>query len=126
MIRQTRQRLAIEQVFHRERRPLTPAEVFDLAKQAHPALGLRTVYRQLNDMASAGMIVGVDYPGQPLRYEWVSNTHQAHFICRDCDRIYDLPVDVGELDIKVPDGFQLTGQETIFYGVCPRCSKSSS
>jgi Fur family ferric uptake transcriptional regulator len=123
MIRLTRQRLAIEQVFHRERRPLTPAEVFEYAKQQHPTLGLRTVYRQLNDMANDGLIVGVDYPGQPLRYEWVRNCHQAHFICRDCNRVFGLPVEVDEIAIQPPPGFAVTGQETVFYGTCPDCNR---
>ena len=121
MIRTTRQRLTIEEVFRKESRPLTPPEVFEGAKRILPRIGLRTVYRQLKDMAEEGVVVGVDYPGQPLRYEWVSNTHHAHFICRKCDRVFDLQVKVPDVKIKAPPGFNLTGQETVFYGICPGC-----
>jgi Fur family ferric uptake transcriptional regulator len=121
VIRTTRQRLTIEEVFRKEARPLTPPEVFEGAKRILPQIGLRTVYRQLKDMATEGVVVGVDYPGQPLRYEWVSNTHHAHFICRKCDRVFDLQVKVPDVKIKAPDGFQITGQETVFYGTCPKC-----
>ena len=121
MIRRTRQRLAIEEVFRKEARPLTPPEVFAGAQRILPQIGLRTVYRQLNDMAAEGIVVGVDYPGQPLRYEWVSNTHHAHFICRKCDRVFDMQVEVPDVHIQPPKGFQITGQETVFYGVCPEC-----
>ncbi|HSH08912.1 MAG TPA: transcriptional repressor [Oceanipulchritudo sp.] len=122
MIRRTRQRLAIEEVFQKESRPLTPPEIFDGAKRVLPQIGLRTVYRQIKDMAEEGLVVGVDYPGQPLRYEWVSQGHHAHFICRKCDRVYDLQVDVPDVIIKAPPGFQITGQETVFYGICPECA----
>ncbi|MEX0326101.1 MAG: Fur family transcriptional regulator [Puniceicoccaceae bacterium] len=121
MIRRTRQRLAIEEVFQKENRPLTPPEIHKGAKRILPQIGLRTVYRQLKDMSEEGFIVGVDYPGQPLRYEWVSKGHHAHFICRRCDRVYDLQVEVPDVEIEAPGGFQLTGQETIFYGICPEC-----
>lgn len=121
MIRQTRQRLAIEQVFQKEGRPLTPPEVFEGARRIVPQIGLRTVYRQLKDMTVEGLIVGVDYPGQPLRYEWVQYGHHAHFICRKCDRVYDLQTDVPDVKISAPAGFVITGQETVFYGICADC-----
>jgi len=121
MIRMTRQRLAIEEVFRKEGRPLTPPEIHAGARRILPQIGLRTVYRQLKDMQVEGLVVGVDYPGQPLRFEWVSTGHHAHFICRKCDRVYDLQVDVPDVQIRTPDGFQVTGQETIFYGLCPDC-----
>jgi Fur family ferric uptake transcriptional regulator len=125
VIRTTRQRLTIEEVFQKEARPLTPPEVFEGAKRILPQIGLRTVYRQLKDMAVEGIIVGVDYPGQPLRYEWVSDAHHAHFICRQCDRVFDMQVDVPDVKITPPPGFTVTGQETVFYGTCPECGSGS-
>lgn len=122
MIRRTRQRLAMEEVFRREGRPLTPSEVLEAARRIQPSIGQRTVYRQLSDMAGEGLIVGVDYPGQPLRYEWVSDAPHAHFICRHCDRVFDLEVEVPDVTIKAPAGFAITGQETVFYGTCPQCA----
>jgi len=121
VIRRTRQRLAIEEVFRAEGRPLAPPEIFAAARRILPQIGLRTVYRQLKDMAAEGLVVGVDYPGQPLRYEWASSTHHAHFICRACGRVFDLPVEVPDVPVTPPDGFRVTGQETVFYGTCGEC-----
>jgi Fur family ferric uptake transcriptional regulator len=112
----------MEEVFRKEGRPLTPSEVLEAARRIQPSIGQRTVYRQLSDMAGEGLIVGVDYPGQPLRYEWVSDAPHAHFICRHCDRVFDLEVEVPDVAIKAPTGFEITGQETVFYGTCPRCA----
>lgn len=126
MIRRTRQRLSIEEVFRKESRPLTPPEVFEGARRIFPGIGLRTVYRQLKDMAEEGLVVGVDYPGQPLRYEWVSDAHHAHFICRACDRVFDLQVEVPDVEIEPPAGFIVSGQETVFYGTCPDCQEPTA
>lgn len=121
MIRVTRQRLAIEEALQKEGRPLTPPEVFELAQRTVPQIGLRTIYRQLKAMADEGLIVGVDYPGQPFRYEWVSKGHHSHFICRKCDRVFDMEIEVPDVEISAPEGFSITGQETVFYGTCPDC-----
>ena len=121
MIRRTRQRRAIEETFRKEGRPLSPSELHDGARSLLPGIGLRTIYRQLKDMSSEGLVVGVDYPGQPLRYEWVSRDNHAHFICRLCKRVYDLKMDVPDVDIQPPKGFKVSGQETVFYGICPDC-----
>lgn len=126
MIRRTRQRQVIEQVFHQEGRPLSPNEVFDFASRLLHGLGLRTVYRQLRDMEAGGLIVGVDYPGQPLRYEWVSHRHRSHFICRACQRVLELDVEIPDATVSLPKGFVLTGQETVLYGACPDCSAKGS
>jgi len=122
MQRKTRQREAIERVLKDGRRPLTPLEIHERAHRHLPGIGLRTVYRQIEDLAGQQKIVGIDYPGQPLRYEWVKSGHHPHFICRRCNRLFDLPEDnLPDLPVKVPAGFVVDGQETIFYGLCSDC-----
>lgn len=86
MVRQTRQRTAIEQVLREAGRPLSPAEIYEAACRKQPNLGLRTVYRQIDSLKVAGRLCGVDYPGQPVRYELVGDGHHSHFLCRSCKR----------------------------------------
>jgi Fur family ferric uptake transcriptional regulator len=109
-------------VLARAGRPLTPAEIFDAASQACVGLGVRTVYRHIRELCRNGEAVGVDYPGQPRRYEAAGGQHHAHFICNRCQKVYDLPGKVPDIAIKAPPGFSVTGQETIFYGECPACA----
>lgn len=125
MIRQTRQRLAIEAVFRAEKRPLTPPEVHVGARRLVPGIGLRTVYRQLKDMAAEGLVAGVDYPGQPLRYERTGAGHQAHFICHACGKVYAWEMEVPDVEVEAPAGYRMTGQETVFYGYCPVCAPAA-
>ena len=124
MIRNTRQREAILAVLAGASRPLTPQEVFDAAVSLVPGLGLRTVYRHLRELEAAFRVVGIDYPGQPLRYEMAGGDHHPHFICRRCNRVFDLPVEIPDVPVVVPEGFRLEGQETIFYGICKSCLES--
>ncbi|MFP4540363.1 MAG: Fur family transcriptional regulator [Opitutales bacterium] len=125
MIRQTRQREAIAGALAAAGRPLTPQELYELAAARLPGLGLRTVYRQLKEMVAAGELVGIDYPGQPVRYERVTGQHQAHFICRTCERVFSFAQRVPDVPVEPPPEFIVSGQETIFYGegrgLCPRC-----
>lgn len=126
MIRQTRQHEAIKTALLNAKRPLTPQELHEQAKTILPSLGLRTVYRQIRELVALGKIVGVDYPGQPLRYEAATGEHVAHFICRECDHIFSFNHHVPDVEIESPAQFEVTGQETIFYGrgrgLCSRCS----
>lgn len=124
MIRNTRQRQAIEEVLRREARPLTLQEIHTHARGLQPTIGLRTVYRHVRDLSGQGKVVGLDYPGQPVRYEAVGKKHHAHFICRHCDKVLDLDTPIRDIrPDRIPEGFQITGQETIFYGVCPECAE---
>lgn len=125
MIRNTRQRGAIRQALEEVGRPLTPNEIHAIARRHYPKLGLRTVYRQIKDLVADAELVGIDYPGQPLRYELVTGSHRAHFICRRCDRLFSFPHEVP--DVPVPDEprFSVTGQETVFFGICSECGNAA-
>lgn len=125
VIRQTRQRRAVREALRQSGRPLTPQEIYEIARAHYPRLGLRTVYRQVNELVDAGELVGIDYPGQPLRYAPVTREHQAHFICRRCNKLFAFPHDVSDVPDPAEPRFRVTGQETIFYGegvgLCPLC-----
>lgn len=123
MIRQTRQREAILKALKEAGRPLTVGELHQLAMQYYPNVGLRTVYRNLREMVEEGKLVGVDYPGQPLRYEPVSEAgHHPHFICRSCNKVYQLDIEIPKIKVKAPKGFTVEGEEIVLYGRCPACA----
>jgi len=120
----TRQKEAIYSVFLEERRPLTRDEVLDLGRRKVPRLGSATVDRSIRELTNENKIIGVSFPGQPRRFELPSETEHPHFVCRECDRVYDLPDTMELPPVRVPEGFVVTGGEIIYSGVCPRCSAS--
>ncbi len=122
MIRNTRQREAILGVITVAGRPLTVPEIYALGREKSARLGLRTVYRNIRQMVEEERLVGLDYPGQPTRYELVDGRYRNHFICSLCQKMFDFTENAPEVVFTPPAGFKITGQEVIFYGVCPDCS----
>jgi Fur family transcriptional regulator, ferric uptake regulator len=120
MIRNTRQRAAISQAMTEAGRPLLPQEILEIAQQWVPGLNLATVYRNLNLMAEDGSVTSVQLPGQPTRFE-VAGTHHHHFLCRRCDRVYDIHACSTEIARLAPKGFEVEDHEVVLYGSCPGC-----
>ena len=126
MIRKTRQREAILSAIEEAGRPLTVEEIHAQGRKKSPRLGLRTVYRQIRGMVSEGALVGLDYPGQPTRYEQVDGRHHPHFICSRCRKMYDFEMEAPNVSYTPPPGFTILGEEVIFYGTCPDCAEKAS
>ncbi len=122
MIRRTRQRDAVLEVFKTKERPLTPKEVLAAAIKQAPTLGLTTVYRHIRALEKKGEVTVVDYPGQPLRFELASKEYRPHFICNVCRNVYYFSGQVPDVPFTPPEGFTITGQEVVFYGICKECS----
>lgn len=126
MIRKTPQREAILSAIKDAGRPLTVDEILDLGRKKSPRLGLRTVYRQVGRLVSEGRLVGLDYPGQPTRYEQADGRHRPHFICSHCRKMFDFEEEAPDVPYTPPPGFTIKGEEIIFYGVCPECDAKTS
>lgn len=122
MIRKTRQRQAVLQALQKAGRPLSIPEIHELGREHAPRLGLRTVYRIVHEMVVDRSLVGVDFPGQPLRYDLTrGGQHSPHLICRGCQQVFPVPVETPDIPYPTKDGFQIDGHEVILYGLCPAC-----
>lgn len=124
MIRKTKQRDAIRDVFKRIERPLNPHEVLDEAKSSCDGIGIATVYRNIKAMIEDGTIKAVEIPGSQLHYELAGKAHHHHFHCRICNRVFEVEGCVGNFQSIKPKGFQLEDHEIILYGLCKECLKS--
>ena len=93
-----------------------------LASEKIPRLGIATTYRHIRKLTEEEQVVGVDYPGQPPRYEWADGKDKVHFSCRSCDKLFALE-DTSEdtPPAKAPKGFKVQGFEVMLYGMCPEC-----
>ena len=121
----TQQREVILSVLKEAGRPITREEVLSLGRQKIPRLGSATVNRAIRDMTDTFQIIGVQFPGQPQRYELPAESEHPHFICRGCDKVFDLPVAMQLPKVHAPKGFVVTGGEVVYFGQCPACSKQS-
>ena len=121
----TQQREVILSVLKEAARPLTREEILSLGRQQIPRLGSATVNRAIREMTAAFQIIGVEFPGQPRRYELPAESEHPHFICRRCDRVFDLPVAMQLPKVHAPKGFVVTGGEIVYAGTCPDCSNQN-
>jgi Fur family ferric uptake transcriptional regulator len=118
----TQQRAVILSVLKEAARPLTREEILSLGRQQIPRLGSATVNRAICEMTAAFQIIGVEFPGQPRRYELPAESEHPHFICRRCNKVFDLPVAMQLPEVHAPKGFVVTGGEIVYSGTCPDCS----
>lgn len=122
MDRSTPQREAIRSLFTPEGRPLSPAEILEIASRRIPTLSQATVYRTLRALEEAGEIVPVEFPSEPARYEMAGKDHHHHFRCESCGKAFEAHGCAGDLSPMVPSGFTVTRHEITLYGLCDRCS----
>jgi Fur family ferric uptake transcriptional regulator len=120
--RRTRQKDAIFTVLKGEDRPMSPQEILEKAQARVPGLGIATVYRALKGMIDEQTIVTVDLPGMAQRYELNGKHHHHHFICRLCDRLFEVMGCPGTLNLKIPRGFRAESHEVLLKGICAQCT----
>ena len=124
MERDTRQRQAILKAMVKANRPLAVNELFLLAKREIVGLGIATVYRNIKTLKAEKRIIQVDLPGQPPRWELPPEDHHHHFLCRTCNKlfeVYDCPDDLQRL---LPKGYTLEEHDILLRGQCNSCSRS--
>lgn len=119
----TRQRAAINAVLQQAKGPLTAEEVWQGARRAKPGLGLRTVFRNLQEQVDEGLLFRVVFPGQPPRYERPADRHHPHFVCLSCGAVLDLPGETPDVRplCTLPPGFEAVGAEVTLFGRCADC-----
>lgn len=123
MQRRTRQRDAIKNAISAAHGPLSAQEILAAAGKQVAGLGLATVYRTVKALADAGEIETVEVPGEPPRFEVAGRDHHHHFLCRVCEKLFEVHGCPGELGALTPRGFRLESHELLLRGVCKACLK---
>ena len=84
-------------------------------------LGSATVDRAIRKMRDNLQLVGLSFPGQPTRYELPAEKEHPHFICRACEKVFDLDIPMRLPKVTLPHGFNISGGEIVYSGTCPKC-----
>jgi len=92
-LRATPSRLAVLDLLRASDAPMSHGDVAD--RLANQAWDRATIYRNLTDLAEAGLVRRTDVGDHVWRFEAVSDDHEAsahpHFVCTECGTVECLP-----------------------------------
>lgn len=125
-LRATPSRLAVLALVRASEAPMSHGDVADLL--ASHAWDRATIYRNLIDLAEAGLLRRTDVGDHVWRFEAVTDEHDAahpHFVCTECGVVECLP----ELELamsgrraRAPRAVKQRQVEVHVRGLCDACS----
>lgn len=124
-LRATPSRIAVLRLLRASQHPVSHGEVADLL-DAEP-WDRATIYRNLTDLADAGLVRRTDLGDHVWRFEAVAAGHGAdvhpHFVCTTCGTIECLPdVELALRRSRTPRAVRARQVEVQVRGVCDACS----
>ena len=127
MNRNTIQRALVLEAVNKLRCHATVDEIYHEIIKTHPHISRATVYRNLNLLSDRGEIRKMEIPGGTGCFDHLLHDH-CHVRCERCKRIFDVDMEYVsglEHNIKDTHGFDFTGYDIVFRGICPKCKRSS-
>lgn len=124
----TAQRRAVAQALAGDHVHLTIEEIHERAAVALPEISRATVYNTVHELCAMGEVSEIAGDGRAKRYDPNADIDHQHLVCERCGAIFDVnPAGTGSLRLGAGElhGFELTGVEITFRGVCPECAAAS-
>ena len=126
-LRVTQPRIAVLQVLTKAARPMSHADLIDaLDGQGFDRV---TLYRNLNDLAEAGIVARTDVGDRVWRFELRTETathsgKHPHFTCTDCGSVSCLPENTIRIasTARLPRSVRQQSVEVALRGLCDRCN----
>jgi Fe2+ or Zn2+ uptake regulation protein len=131
-LRYSRPREVILSFFKAKDQHLTAEALYQQLKERGEDLSLSTVYLNLNVLREAGLIREFSSTHGEAVYDSNVSPH-AHLICKQCQAIRDLPLDLIagltpshylKTKAEQDSGWLIDEPELICSGLCPACSKA--
>lgn len=102
-------------------------QIYNVVQKEYPGISKSTVYRNLHQLASEGMILSVSLPDSPVRFDNRISRHY-HFRCKHCDAVFD--VDIGYIkgideDVRSIYDFDVDDHDVLFKGTCAQCRQNA-
>lgn len=121
-MRNTEQKSVILEVLQTHRDHPTADQVYNEVRNILPKISLGTVYRNLEKLSNAGVILKLELGGGQKRFDPNPMEH-SHFRCVSCSSVEDLP-DNFQIDLpEFPDSNRIILGTTLeYYGYCENCA----
>lgn len=115
---------------------LSAEDIYMKVHKISPTIGLTTVYRTLELLVKAGLVMKFDFGDGRARFELMespqSNGHHHHLVCTGCGRIIDYQDFIDdelellkhtEKGLSKKYNFKITNHIMQFHGICDKCQK---
>ncbi len=118
------QRMAIMKYLMEHRTHPTVDEIYTSLAPEMPTLSKTTVYNTLKLLGEQGAIQVLTIDERNTCYD-ANTTPHAHFLCKKCNRIYDLMQDacVKNVEIMNEDGHEVQEVHYYYKGICKHCKE---
>jgi len=114
------QRIAIMNYLLEHHTHPTADEIFMALSPTIPTLSKTTVYNNLKLLAEQGAVLKVSIDEQHTCYD-IDTTPHAHFLCKHCNKVYDLPVHDNLQVLADSCGHHIEERFYFYKGICKDC-----
>jgi Fur family ferric uptake transcriptional regulator len=128
-VRSTRQRAAISALLENRDEFRSAQELHDELRRSGDGIGLTTVYRTLQSMATAGLLDTLRTDTGESLYRRCSEHHHHHLVCRTCGTTVEVQggqVEKWTAEIASAHGFSDVSHTIEIYGLCAECATTGS
>ena len=98
-------------------------ELYLMVKHEYPEVGIATIYRNLENMATEGEVLKFNTDEQYDRFDATIKPHY-HMICTRCGQVYDIPAEIIcglEESVDAMTGHRIESYKLVFKGICKEC-----
>jgi Fur family ferric uptake transcriptional regulator/Fur family peroxide stress response transcriptional regulator len=125
-IKPSQQRIAVMQYLLSVKTHPTADMIYEALSPAMPTLSRTTIYNTLKLLSEQGAILALNIDDKNVRYDGEITTH-AHFRCKQCGRIYDLPRHLaqgrGQICAAKATGLDVIECQVYYKGYCKDCKQ---
>jgi Fur family transcriptional regulator, ferric uptake regulator len=125
VVRATRQRAAIAALLENVDEFRSAQELHDELRRGGENIGLTTVYRTLQSMASGGLVDTLRTDTGESVYRRCSAHHHHHLVCRGCGATVEVAGDAAETwaaEVAREHGFSDVSHTIEIFGLCGECA----
>jgi Fur family transcriptional regulator, ferric uptake regulator len=118
----TQRRVILEELAKVTSHP-TADDLYERVRRRLPRISLGTVYRNLELLSQAGLILRLSAAGAQRRFDATTSQHY-HIRCTRCGRVDDVKLKTTnklEKALQKRCDYRVTGHWLEFTGICPSC-----
>ncbi len=107
-----------------QRRHLSAEDVYRILLTQDVDAGLSTVYRVLNQLVQANILLRHSFESDHAVFELNEGGHHDHLICLGCGRVEefrDEAIEQRQRQVASENAFVLREHMLVLYGLCPDC-----